>query len=73
MAVVLSGAERDGAAGARAIGIAGGFVMTQNEATSRDCSMPSATIATGHVDAVLAVGDIAAALVSLAMTGSVQR
>ena len=41
--------------------------------TSRDFSMPSATIATGHVDAVLAVEDIAVALVSLALTGSVQR
>lgn len=73
MAVVLSGGERDGAAGARAIGIAGGFVMAQNEATSRDFSTPSATIATGQVDAVLTVGDIAAALVSLVLTGSAQR
>jgi two-component system, chemotaxis family, protein-glutamate methylesterase/glutaminase len=71
--VVLSGGETDGAAGARAIGIAGGFVLAQDEATSRNFSMPSATIATGHVNAVLAAGDIADALLRLVLTRSVQR
>jgi two-component system chemotaxis response regulator CheB len=68
MAIVLSGGQSDGAAGARAIGDAGGFVLVQNEATSRVFSMPSAAIATGQVEAVLPVGDIAAALVSLVWT-----
>jgi two-component system chemotaxis response regulator CheB len=69
VAVVLSGGDVDGAAGATAIGDAGGVVLAQNQATSRAFSMPAATIATGHVDAVLAPGQIAIALKSLALTG----
>jgi two-component system, chemotaxis family, protein-glutamate methylesterase/glutaminase len=69
VAVVLSGGDVDGAAGASAVGVAGGVVLVQNEATSKSFSMPAASIATGHVDAVLPPGDIAAALISLAQTG----
>jgi two-component system, chemotaxis family, protein-glutamate methylesterase/glutaminase len=67
--VVLSGGDVDGAAGASAIGAAGGVVLAQNQATSKSFSMPAATIATGHVDAVLPPGGIATALKSLALTG----
>ena len=56
----------DGAAGAGSIGVAGGVVLVQDQATSRSFSMPAATIATGQVDAVLTPAEIAAALVSLA-------
>jgi two-component system chemotaxis response regulator CheB len=69
VAVVLSGGDVDGAAGASAIGVAGGVVLAQNQATAKSFSMPAATIATGHVDAVLPPGGIATALVSLALTG----
>lgn len=69
VAVVLSGGDVDGAAGAGAIGAAGGVVLAQNQATSKSFSMPAATIATGHVDAVLPPGGIATALKSLALTG----
>ena len=69
VAVVLSGGDVDGAAGAGAIGAAGGVVLAQNQSTSKSFSMPAATIATGHVDAVLPPTEIATALKSLALTG----
>ena len=72
IAVVLSGGETDGAEGARAIGAAGGVVLAQDQATSKDFSMPSATIATGHVNAVLPAGAIAAVLVNLVWTGALR-
>jgi two-component system chemotaxis response regulator CheB len=73
VAVVLSGGNVDGAAGARAIGAAGGVVLAQNQATSKSFSMPAATIATGHVDAVFPPGEIATALRSLALTGELTQ
>jgi len=73
VAVVLSGGDVDGAAGASAIGVAGGVVLAQNQATAKSFSMPAATIATGHVDAVLPPGGIAAALISLALSGGLTR
>ena len=62
--------EEAWAEGARAIGLAGGIVLVQNEATSQVFSMPKATIATGHADAVLAIEEIGPALVRLVRTGS---
>jgi two-component system, chemotaxis family, protein-glutamate methylesterase/glutaminase len=69
VAVVLSGGNVDGAAGAGAISVAGGVVLVQDQATSRSFSMLAATIATGQVDAVLPPLGIATALISLAGTG----
>jgi two-component system chemotaxis response regulator CheB len=65
IAVVLTGGLHDAAEGARAIGQAGGVVLAQDEATSQSFSMPEATIATGEVDAILAIEDIAPTLVRL--------
>jgi two-component system, chemotaxis family, protein-glutamate methylesterase/glutaminase len=70
IAVVLTGGLGDGAEGARAVGLAGGIVLVQNEATSQVFSMPKATIATGHADAVLALDEIGPALIRLVRTGS---
>lgn len=67
--VVLTGGDGDGASGMGAIKAAGGATIAQDEATSREFSMPHSAIATGDVDFVLAVGDIAAALVSLVNSG----
>jgi two-component system chemotaxis response regulator CheB len=72
VALVLTGGARDGAAGARAIGLAGGVVIAQNEATSEVFSMPRATIATGQTDAVLAIEEIGPALGRLVETGRLE-
>ena len=45
-------------------------MLAQNEATSQVFSMPKATIATGHADAVLPIEEIGPALVRLVETGS---
>jgi two-component system chemotaxis response regulator CheB len=66
LAVVLSGAGTDGADGARAVKAAGGRVMAQDEASSEHFGMPAAAIATGAVDDVLALPEIAAAIAAFA-------
>jgi two-component system chemotaxis response regulator CheB len=66
VAVVLTGSGRDGAEGARAVGLAGGFVIAQDEATSKAFGMPGSAIRTGEVDAVLPLDRIAPALLRLA-------
>src|SRR5438128_9274904 len=63
LAVVLSGTGSDGAAGASAVKAAGGLVLAQDEATSEYFGMPSAAIASGSVDRVLALDEIADAVV----------
>jgi two-component system chemotaxis response regulator CheB len=70
VAIVLTGGADDGAAGARAVGLAGGIVIAQNEATSQVFSMPRATIATGHANTVLAIEEIGPALIRLIEAGS---
>jgi two-component system, chemotaxis family, protein-glutamate methylesterase/glutaminase len=65
VAVVLTGSGVDGAAGAEAVKAAGGTVIAQDEATSEHFGMPGAAIATGAVDTVLPLGEIAAELVRL--------
>lgn len=65
LAVVMSGANQDGAAGVVALKRAGGRILAQNRATARCFIMPAATIATGCVDLVLPVHRLAHALVSL--------
>jgi two-component system, chemotaxis family, protein-glutamate methylesterase/glutaminase len=70
VAIVLTGGCDDGAEGARSVGLAGGVVIAQNQATSQVFSMPQATIATGQVDSVLGIEDIGPALTRLVETGS---
>jgi two-component system chemotaxis response regulator CheB len=69
IAVVLSGSGRDGAEGARAVALAGGHVLVQDQATSQAFGMPGAAISTGEVDAVLPVDQIGPELVRLASIG----
>src|SRR4051812_31841846 len=61
LAVVLSGTGSDGAAGAVAVKKAGGTVFAQQ--ASEYPGMPDAAIATGAVDRVLALEQIAPAIV----------
>jgi two-component system chemotaxis response regulator CheB len=65
IAVVLTGAGKDGSMGVTAIKQRGGTVIAQDEATSEFYSMPSAAIRTGTVDFVLSLDEIPDALVTL--------
>jgi two-component system chemotaxis response regulator CheB len=65
IAVVLSGMGVDGAAGATDVKRLGGAVVAQDEASASFFSMPSATIAAGVADAVLAPAEIAILLCRL--------
>ena len=62
LAVVLTGASADGAAGARRVHQRGGCVVAQDPATAESPVMPKAAIATGVVERVLPLGEIAAYL-----------
>ncbi len=65
IAVVLTGAGKDGSMGVTAIKTRGGTVIAQDEATSEFFSMPGAAIRTGAVDFVLSLEEIPPALVTL--------
>ncbi len=65
IAVVLSGAGSDGTDGVQAIKACGGVVIAQDEATSRYFGMPGSAIASGVVDYILPIREIAPALVRI--------
>ena len=67
--VVLTGGDGDGAAGIQAIKAAGGVTVAQDLPTSQQPSMPRNAAATGDVDYVLPLPDIAAALIALTGPG----
>jgi two-component system CheB/CheR fusion protein len=66
VAVVLSGAGTDGAAGAIAVSDAGGIVLVQQPDSAANPSMPLNTLASGAVDLVLPTEDIAEKLAGMA-------
>lgn len=57
--VILSGASRDGAAGAARVKARGGVVVVQDPAAAASRLMPEAVIAAAQVDKVLPLDDIA--------------
>jgi len=65
IAVVLTGAGKDGSMGVTAIKKRGGTVIAQDESSSEFFSMPSAAIKTGAVDFVLSLEEIPGALATL--------
>lgn len=65
IALVLSGTGHDGAMGVTAIKKRGGTVIVQDELSSEFFGMPSSAIKTGTVDFVLALDEIAPALMTL--------
>jgi len=69
VAVVLTGSGHDGTAGVRAIKKAGGVVIVQDPASAEFPSMPRAAIASGCVDYVLALEQIASKIVHLVQPG----
>ena len=66
IAVVLTGSGEDGANGVCAVKKMGGTVLSQDRESSEFFGMPGAAIATGMVDFVLPLNEIASALVTLA-------
>ncbi len=70
LAVVLTGMGTDGQAGVRAVREAGGFVLAQDEATSRIFGMPQAAIASGCVDMVLPLPMIGSQIMRHALAGA---
>jgi two-component system, chemotaxis family, protein-glutamate methylesterase/glutaminase len=60
--VVLTGMGRDGADGARAVRDAGGRVLCEAEQTCTVYGMPRAVVEAGLADAVMPLGDLAAAI-----------
>jgi two-component system CheB/CheR fusion protein len=64
-AVILSGAGSDGTIGVRAVKEAGGIILVQEPNEAEYDSMPRSAIATGAVDFIMPVGDLAKRLVDL--------
>jgi two-component system chemotaxis response regulator CheB len=67
IAVVLTGTGSDGNMGIAAIKKLGGTTIAQDEKSAEYSGMPAAAIATKCVDFVLALDEIAAALITLVM------
>ena len=65
IAVVLTGANADGAEGIERVRARGGVTVVQDPATAMRKEMPSAAIATGKVDRVLPLNEIPAFLTQL--------
>jgi two-component system, chemotaxis family, protein-glutamate methylesterase/glutaminase len=68
VAVVLSGYGRDGSAGVCAVRDRGGFVISQDSASSEVLGMPTSAVETRRVDIVLPLRHIAFALTTLFST-----
>lgn len=64
IAVVLTGSGTDGAAGAKAVKLAGGHVLVQGPDSSEHGGMPRAAIAEGAADRVISLREIAPAIVA---------
>ncbi len=63
--VILTGTGRDGSMGIKAIKEKGGTTIAQDEKTAEHFGMPQAAIATGTVDFVLPLQDVAPAIIAL--------
>ena len=70
IAIVLSGANADGAKGAQAVKTAGGLVIAQDPAEAEQPVMPQAAIDTGAVDDALRSQEIGRRLIEFGMRNS---
>ena len=71
--VILTGANEDGADGIQAIRRRGGFTIAQDPETADKGTMPAAAIATGAVQRVAGIDEIAPLLVELCRSTSPTR
>ena len=69
IALVLTGGDGDGSGGLSVVKEHGGTVISQDEASARDPSMPKAAVATGNVDYILPLASIASKLEGLVLGG----
>jgi two-component system, chemotaxis family, protein-glutamate methylesterase/glutaminase len=69
IALVLTGGDGDGSGGLSVVKEHGGIVISQDEASAREPSMPKAAIATGDVDYILPLEYIASTLEGLVLGG----
>jgi two-component system CheB/CheR fusion protein len=67
IAVVLSGADGDGALGLKAVKVAGGITFAQCSESAQVSSMPNTAAATGHVDFILSPEAIATELAKISL------
>jgi two-component system chemotaxis response regulator CheB len=67
--IVLSGTGKDASMGVTAIKSTGGTVIAQDPKTAEFPGMPEEAIATGNIDFVLPLAEIADALITLVMKG----
>lgn len=65
IAVILTGANEDGAQGAARIKKRGGFLIVQDPVTAESATMPAAAIAAAKPDAILPLEEIAGYLVKI--------
>jgi len=70
--LLLTGMSKDGTAGLRQIKEAGGYVVVQDPAEAQGHVMPEAAIASGPVDKILALKDIAPHLIALCAGQGIQ-
>ncbi|HVH48204.1 MAG TPA: chemotaxis protein CheB [Labilithrix sp.] len=68
LAVLLTGANQDGTRGLNRIRAAGGVAIVQDPNTAESPEMPTSAIASGAVDSVLPLGEIAGELVRRSMS-----
>jgi two-component system, chemotaxis family, protein-glutamate methylesterase/glutaminase len=68
--VVMTGANNDGACGVKCIKRSGGYVIVQEPEEAERPEMPRAAIATGRVDKVLSLAEIAPHLTSLVVSNA---
>jgi chemotaxis response regulator CheB len=72
VAVILSGLDGDGAAALGEIKKVGGITIAQKIETTEDPNMPSNAIASGNIDLILSVEDIAKQIISIARAGKAE-
>lgn len=65
IAVVLTGMGNDGAAGARELHDAGGYIVVQAESSAEFAELPRSVIAAGAADLIVPLGDMAQVLLDL--------